>query len=405
VDYTTTTGTLSFPACAASPCPPGSLTQSVTVPVIGDVLTEADETFVVNLSGATGATISDPQGKGTIVDNDGLPSLSISDVSVIEPGTGTTNAVFTVTLAPTSGLAVTVSYATADGTATAPADYTAITGSLSFAPGASTRSITVVVKSDAIPEATEDFLVNLTNPVNADFTDGQGQGTILDPTFATTELVHGSVVQADLAALNPTTADQDRYRIQQPPRVSWEVLVDGVSGDLPPVLLERLSSTGAVLQTAVPAGGSSVSLRWTNAGTTPVTGDRIRVAGGCGVNCDAQDLYRIQALDTTYRVGRYNNSATQITILVLQNPTDDPVTGTTWFWNGLNGSLNGSQAFTIPPKGILSLNTSSVSGVASTSGSITVTNDAPYGALIGKAVSVESATGFTFDTALEARTR
>jgi hypothetical protein len=302
---------------------------------------------------------------------------------------------------------VTVTYATADGTASAGSDYNTATGTLTFTPGSSTRTITVAVRSDAVAEPAETFLVNLTNPVNADFADDQGVGTIVDPTFSPTELVQGSSLQADLAALTPTTADEDRYRIQQPPRTSWEVLVDGVSGDVIPVVLDRLSSAGTVLQTATPIGGSAVSLRWENATANPVSGERVRVrsgTGGCGVNCDAQDVYRIQAWDTTYRA-RYNNSATQLTILVIQNPTDGTVDGTAWFWNASNGVFNGSQTFSIPAKGVFSLNTSTVGGVAGTGGTITITSDAPYGALLGKAVAVETGTGFTFDTALEPRVR
>ena len=93
------------------------------MPVNGDLLDEIDETFTINLSNAANATIADPQGIGTITDNDPLPALSIDDVTVTEGNTGTVNANFTVTLAPVSGRPVTVDYATTAGSATAPADY------------------------------------------------------------------------------------------------------------------------------------------------------------------------------------------------------------------------------------------------------------------------------------------
>lgn len=109
------------------------------------------------------------------------PSLSIGDASVTEGNNGSVGAVFSVTLSMTSTQAITVEYATADGSATAPADYTAIpTTTLVFAPGVSTRLITVSVQGDAIDEMDEIFWVNLANPVNADLGDGQGQGVILD---------------------------------------------------------------------------------------------------------------------------------------------------------------------------------------------------------------------------------
>src|SRR5262249_12674063 len=137
-DYQATSGTLNFA--------PGITTQTITVAVNGDLLNETDETFFVNLGNAFNATLARAQGKGTIVNDDPLPSLSINDVSVTEGNGGTVNAVFTVTLSPGSGQVVTVNYATADGTATlAGNDYQAASGTLSFSPGTTTQTVTAVV--------------------------------------------------------------------------------------------------------------------------------------------------------------------------------------------------------------------------------------------------------------------
>ena len=100
-------------------------TRTITVPVVGDVLDEANETYTVNLSNATNATIADATGVGTITDDDPTPTLSINDVTVTEGDTGTLNANFTVTMSAVSGQNVSVDFATADDTATAPADYAA----------------------------------------------------------------------------------------------------------------------------------------------------------------------------------------------------------------------------------------------------------------------------------------
>src|SRR5207247_2582483 len=64
-------------------CTAGQTTKTVTVLVNGDGAVEPDETFFVNLSGASGAAIADGQGQGTIV-NDDLPSLSIGDAAISE---------------------------------------------------------------------------------------------------------------------------------------------------------------------------------------------------------------------------------------------------------------------------------------------------------------------------------
>ena len=95
----------------------------MTVLVNGDTLDEDNETFFVNLTNPSNATIDDAQGVATIIDDDGDPSLTINDVSVTEGNSGTVDATFTVTLAPVSGRTVTVDYATADGTASAPDDH------------------------------------------------------------------------------------------------------------------------------------------------------------------------------------------------------------------------------------------------------------------------------------------
>ena len=171
-DYTTTSGTLTFT--------PGQVLKTIPVPVVGDVTDEIDETYVVNLSGATNATIADTQGLGTIVNDDTAPSLTINDVSITEGNAGTANVTFTATLSAASGKTVTVGYATADGTATAPADYTLATGTLTFNPGVLTRTFTVAVVGDTRDEFDETFVANLSSPVNATIADGQGVGTILD---------------------------------------------------------------------------------------------------------------------------------------------------------------------------------------------------------------------------------
>ena len=93
---------------------------------------------------------------------------------------GTTSAVFTVRLSAASGQVVTVDYATADGTATAPADYTATAGTLSFPAGTTTRTVTVPVIGDLLDEPNETFLVRLSNAVGALLADAQATGTIVD---------------------------------------------------------------------------------------------------------------------------------------------------------------------------------------------------------------------------------
>lgn len=180
--------------------PAGSSTYSFTVLVNGDTLNEPNETFFVNVTSVTGAVVVDGQGLGTIVNDDPLPSLSINDVTVVEGNAGTVNANFTVTLSAPSGQNVTVNYATADGSATAPGDYASLSGGLLFTAGTTALSISVFVNGDTIPEANETFFVNLSGATNATLADNQGVGTITNDdvpvTISPTTLPNGGVAVA-----------------------------------------------------------------------------------------------------------------------------------------------------------------------------------------------------------------
>jgi Calx-beta domain/FG-GAP-like repeat len=172
-DYNSASDTLTFA--------PGETSKTIRVLVNGDRLGEAIETFFVNLNGATNATIADALGVGTIVDDE--PRISISDVSKAEGKKNqTTLFTFTVTLSAAYDQAVTMSFRTVDGTAkTSDSDYVAKTGTLTFAPGETTKTITIEVKGDSKKEANETFYMDLFgNGSNSIFTKSRGLGTILD---------------------------------------------------------------------------------------------------------------------------------------------------------------------------------------------------------------------------------
>lgn len=339
------------------------------------------------------------------------PTVNVDDVAIVEGTGGTTNATFTVSLSAAHALAVTMAYQTANGTATSGSDYTAASGSLTFTPGQLTRTVSVPVIGDAVMEAEETFGLGLSGLVNATAGDVQGSATIVDddaPSLTRLELGHGSAQWGDLRADPGPTADVDLFRLAQAPLASYEVVLDGTSGDIGPnALLERLASDNVtVLQSGVPAGtGSSVSLRWENTLSAPVAGQHIRVrSAGCTLACGADDVYRVRAYDTTYTIPRFNNSQGQVTLVILQNPTGQPVAGRLYFWSA-TGSLAYTHPFDLPARGVFQLNGATVGALQGRSGSITVSNDARYGALAGKAVSLESATGYSFDSPMVARPR
>jgi len=180
-DYTAVSGTLTFA--------PFETSKTVSVPVLGDTVVEPNETFYVKLSGATNAGYARSQATGTIV-NDDAPaatvSIRISDARVVEGNAGATRIAFSVTLSAPSTQAVSVMYSTANGTATAGRDYAAVTGSLTFAPGETSKVIATAVIGDTLVEPNETFYVNLSSAVGATIADGQGLGTIVNDDTART---------------------------------------------------------------------------------------------------------------------------------------------------------------------------------------------------------------------------
>ncbi len=171
-DFQGRTGTLRFA--------PGQLSQTISIPILDDTLHESDEAFLLQLSSPTGATIRDGVGQATIRDNDAVPKLTINDVTVTEKTNATVNAAFTVKLSAASAVPVTVDFSTAADSATAGADYQSSRGTITFNPGETTKTITVVTNDDQLYEASEVFYVNLTNSIQAAILVGQGKGTIKD---------------------------------------------------------------------------------------------------------------------------------------------------------------------------------------------------------------------------------
>ncbi len=179
---------------------PGERTRTVRVHVHDDDIAEdSEETFSVQLFNAVNARLVDSSGEGTILDDDVTPSVTISDVEVVEGDHGTTDAVFIVNLFPPADERVTVEFATANSTAFSPDDYKNTAGLVTFQPGETTKRVIVPVVADEADEAPEEqrflvtpglsvstrgteetFRVELFNPVNARLADEIGIGTIFD---------------------------------------------------------------------------------------------------------------------------------------------------------------------------------------------------------------------------------
>jgi hypothetical protein len=237
----------------------------------------------------------------------------------------------------------------------------------------------------------------------ADVWDVQTQN---DNTAATeNELVNGSDQLHDLAALPGPVADQDWFSLSQKPYSSYEAVVDATSGDTGPTLdLALVDGSGTPVLTSQAVGvGYSRSVRFRNATNTAINDQFVLVqSGSCTTTCTSNDVYRIRFYETTYAVPRFNNSGTQVTVLILQNPTSYTIAGDVYFWNS-SGTLLATSSFSLAAKRTLVLNTSTVSGASGQSGAITISHDGRYGDLAGKTVALEPATGFSFDSPMVGR--
>jgi phospholipase C len=124
--------------------------------------------------------VNPPASKSVTVVIKPKPSIRIGDANTPEGNSGTHGLSFKVTMSRASTIPVSVQWATADGSATAPSDYIAASGTLTFAPGQTTKPITVLVKGDKIKEPNEVFFVLLHSPVGATIADPNGTGGILN---------------------------------------------------------------------------------------------------------------------------------------------------------------------------------------------------------------------------------
>jgi Tol biopolymer transport system component len=171
-DFRETSGTLIFN--------PGQTTKTVSVPVVGDLTFEGQETFVFMAYDAAGATIADGEGAGTILDNESAPTISIGDASVTEGNTGAPVMRVVVKLSTASSDYVHFKYETVNGTAREYYDYSGGSGLFAFDPGTTRHFIDIPIEGDRLDEEDETFFIKLSEVVNATIADGRAVFTIVD---------------------------------------------------------------------------------------------------------------------------------------------------------------------------------------------------------------------------------
>jgi hypothetical protein len=227
------------------------------------------------------------------------------------------------------------------------------------------------------------------------------------------ELVHGLDQVHDVEAQAAgTVEDVDWYHFNHGCNASFEILLDsltgGVSnGTVASPALDLIDSDGTtVLATSTPVTGLGVARRLIYPCEAlfpvPEMTHFVRISNpACGLSCTANARYRIRFYETTALLPRFNNANGQVTVLVLQNSTDVEQFATGMSFDS-TGAILDDVVITLPPSGVTTVNLAIVDGgvLNNKAGALKLLNTAPYGALAGKAVALEPATGFTFDTPL-----
>lgn len=242
---------------------------------------------------------------------------------------------------------------------------------------------------------------NFGSDVGAD--DGPWQAGLTD-----NALTPGSVQEHDMDG----ASDQDWMILSQRPFSSYEVRVDGMSdsltyttgsGDI--LAVDLVESDGTAVATGYTMNPVGVDRRVTFQNNTATANDnqQVRISSPFCNPCTALDsVYTIRLFDTTYNIPRFNNSASQVTVMILQNSLSSSVSADAHFFDPA-GTLLASQPVSIAAHGAAVVNTSGIPGLAGQAGSIIVTSTGGYAGLSGKAVALEPGTGFTFDTMMTPR--
>jgi hypothetical protein len=257
------------------------------------------------------------------------PSLSISDVSVTEGNSGATSALFTVNLSAAASGPVTVKYATANGTAAAGSDYTAASGTLTFAAGERSKTINVAVLGDTSFEADETFALTLSNPTGATIARGTGTGAIKndDTAPATGNFVFtvtsdwGSGFTGQLTVKNSTASAITNWQLafEFPANITqiWDATIVSRTGS-------HYVLKNAGYNSVIPAGGTlAFGFNGSPGNTTVLPTNYVlssgsgSTGGGTGGNPGGGNHTPVAVTDLNY-----TSPGAPVTINVLANDTD-----------------------------------------------------------------------------------
>lgn len=238
-------------------------------------------------------------------------------------------------------------------------------------------------------------------------------------TLTRNTLVHGERQRHDVQGTSndgATPTDQDWYRVQVKAGRSYEARAFSSTfpwhGTFAPTgawaTIAQTNADGSQVLGGVglPPLDASIDgyfggvVRW----TAPLDEAAfVRVSGptsnGPTLTLDQNAIYDIVFVDTAYQIPRWNNSSSQVTVLLIQNVSAFLVAGAVRFYDA-SGALLHTQPLSVPSNGVQVISTGAIPALSGQSGAVVVSQGGAYGALAGKAVALEPATGFTFDTAM-----
>ncbi|WP_413699250.1 beta strand repeat-containing protein [Psychromonas sp. KJ10-10] len=263
----------------------GETSATFNITTIDDSFAEGSEDFTISIDSVTSGGLEDVQVSTsdnaittTIIDSDAVPSILIDDQTVNEDA-GTIT--FTVSLSNPSTSIVSVDYVTNDGTATVGTDVQNDSGTLTFAVGETSKTITLSVNDDDIYEISENFTIDLSAPVNATIADNQGTGTINDEDGTTPGDKEGDQPSLSVSTASAVEGDVEIFTVSLSNPSTQDVSVD------------LTSVTGTAIASDFDATNMQVStdagVTWTNATSATI------VAGETSV------LVRIPTVDDSRR--------------------------------------------------------------------------------------------------------
>ncbi len=325
IDYTSTTGTVKFA--------PGQTAQVVMVPILDDKLFRPSTNFTLNLINPIGDTIAPGGGVGTatVIDNNLPPQVSIANFSQKETTSGIVNATATISLSTASGLPVVVSYSTADLTAHAGVDYTAMSGTVTLTPGETSQNISIPIIGSSIPKGNLTFAVNISSATNATVAVNQAIGTIIDANNPV-----GLSVSNASATQNSSTSTTENFTVSLASPSAQVVTVQYATADGTAKAGTNYLATSGTLTfqpgvtsqnvpvTVLPAVGPGPTTQFTLGLTNPVN-SMITAATGTGTIVDNVPGPTL-SINSVQVVGNPTTGVNAVFTISLSSPTTLPVT-------------------------------------------------------------------------------